>query len=392
MSLRRPLPRFFGFMSAVAGLAALILLSGCGGGGGGSSTGGLTGLTTTGSTGSTSTSGSSGGNSTGTSGGTTSTSGGSTGGRTYLGTQSPGDAWSFSVGSSTFSSLNTTTGKAYSGTLSIVASGFIKFTVNSSTDNSVPVGSTAYAWETPGSLLLVRGLGSTGRPIVAAAAGVQVPGTDAAYNWISMPKANWQPLADEAYGTAFYDIAGTDWAGTVDSQLIDGTSIGSMQSSLADSLGQLTENGGPGIGGVNPNGVFIFDKGPSSGGLLGLAAPTDPVDLAVVLTKEFRGIAFTNGRGSFPAWARRNSLGSISVGSYVGANGVDSNSEDPNPTTQFDLTFTGQPNIGQLVGTIANNGTTSGMIVVASVLGGKYFLFGLSDDPVRPSLFLLAER
>src|SRR5579864_7172487 len=82
----------------------------------------------------------------------------------YFGTQSPGDSWSWTItknsaGSGTFSAVNNTSGKTYSGNVVTLSNKFLELTITTTTDSNVTVGgasATAYALEFPNTAVIVR--------------------------------------------------------------------------------------------------------------------------------------------------------------------------------------------------------------------------------------------
>lgn len=90
--------------------------------------------------------------------------------RVYLGTQSPGDAWSwtiYGIDSGTFEATNHENGYYYSGDFTGVGSGYNKYTVISSTQPGLSLPRDVYGLELPGTAFYIND--PNGNIIVATA-------------------------------------------------------------------------------------------------------------------------------------------------------------------------------------------------------------------------------
>ena len=79
-----------------------------------------------------------------------------------MGTQGPGDVWDWSISNGKFDATNETTGFTYSGTESMLPTGFMKLTVQATSD-----------------------------PIVACSLGSNPPGPTVDFNYVNVPKQGW---------------------------------------------------------------------------------------------------------------------------------------------------------------------------------------------------------
>jgi hypothetical protein len=237
----------------------------------------------------------------------------------YLGTQPPGDVWTWTLdhGAGTFSAQDVTNGYTYSGTLSqvtgtgIVGNGFTRLSIASTTD---PAASSwtkheAFAVELPGVALLVSPPGppasinagtSNGyysSLIVASAVGT-CPATGGTFNTIVIPRTSWasqgslltpgESVTGPGYGTATLALSGGSFtiSGSTTAVTLTYTDAGDWTitdagvTSIPSAMfgcdgGYLTSAtaGTPTIG-VTPAGVLIEDMGgadPNISGLIGVA-------------------------------------------------------------------------------------------------------------------------
>jgi len=170
----------------------------------------------------------------------------------YVGTQSPGDFWSWTIDSvaGTFSATNNTKSFNYSGTVSALAGnpGISKLSVTSTTETGLTPPQSAYMIEVVNTALLVAnapiyttpsGTQQSIKPPIFATAQGSCPSTGVNVNWIAMPSANWcstagdpNPLVnggagctsgDNAFGTAAISVSGSTYGMTVTSYRLDGT-------------------------------------------------------------------------------------------------------------------------------------------------------------------------
>jgi hypothetical protein len=347
-------------MAALVGLASLVIaIAGCGGSG---ATG--KGWTT----------------STGTGSGTSAIS--------YLGTQSPGDYWDWTLGSGTFSAIDNTTGNTYSGTSTLVPSGFYKLSVTTSTD-SAAVGNSAYAFEVPGVAIVVQPAGKNSAPVVGAEIGVGPPAGSSNVNWVDIPPSTWNPT-DAAYGTAVLDTSNGSTGVAIDSFTLSGTDMGVYDNTYLFQNGHLQSADQTQNGVYTPDGVAIIDEGPA-GGCIGVVQPSSDVDLTDVASQQYRGILFKGGSHSQLVWAQPNGSGGLLGGNYTD---VDTNTENTSATSEVTFSFTGQSSPGLVQGTIAYSNETVPMACSINKAGGRYMIFGFCLDKKTgmPDNFMLIQQ
>jgi len=230
--------------------------------------------------------------------------------RDYVATQQPGDVWSWTLSPTTFSGTNETLNHTYSGSVEVLASGFSLLTIDSSNDGNVAVGSKAYAVEVPGTCILVRPAGGqTAMPIIGTGLGAS-PTTDTlSMNWITVPKTNFQIAMDDAFGVANFTKSGNGYDVAIDFGRLDyesGALEQGMGATLKDSDGRfivvnpdgssVNENGSDIVFGLQASGVFMADKGPGEGGIIGMVVPTNPLTWSEVAGKNYIGMLVRTGR------------------------------------------------------------------------------------------------
>jgi hypothetical protein len=334
----------------------------------------------------------------------------------YLGTQSPGDVWSWTLDhvAGTFSARDITTGYTYSGTLSqvtgtgIVGNGFTKLSIASTTD---PAASSwakqeAFAVEFPGTALLVsppgppeggNGNGYYSKLIVAAAQG-SCPTSGGTYNTVVVPKSTWEnqtttltsgeSVTGPGYGTTTLaltaggftlsgsttqlTITDTDDAG--DYTLADAGWATIPSSGFGCDGGQLSSAtpGAPTIG-VTPSGVLIEDMGttdPDIAGVIGVQQTAVP-SLAA-LEGDYLGFLF--------AWTRD---GNAAQGYTVAVSCAPSTSQDAGSVTcqPFDSL---DPVTPSQFGTDASV-TIPIFFDSASSIPGLFTGHGVEGQPPRPT-------
>jgi len=309
---------------------------------------------------------------------------------TYYGTQSPGDAWTWSVGNGTFEAANHTTGFIYSGTYVILANGFRKATINSTTDPYVPTGSEGYFLEFPNTLLLVGVEDSNLIACTAQATGEPVGGQ---YNWIMVPDQGWSPT-DVSYGTVEVTKVGTEYSFAVRTYDVNGNYLGSMNySGFIFSNGKLihpTENLQVFM---TPSGVYLGDEGDNAGGFAGVKF--ESIDIADLVTKHYRGVIAlydaTSGDGGVmaigaePYPAVSNALRGFSY------DDVDRNIRNTDTAT---LEFGAQDGSGVISATLTSSDGPASFRMVGARVNGKYMAFGISLDPStnQPMSILVVEQ
>jgi hypothetical protein len=247
----------------------------------------------------------------------------------YVGTQSPGDYWSWTEttdnGSVTFTALNNTKDFNYSGSLTSLAgnsSGFSELNITSSTDPNITTPTSAYELEIPSTMVMAAvapfyTFSHSGEvqlsihgPVIAAAQGSCPSTGTTTVNWIVMPDDTWCPAlganiatgtcttADNAYGTAVITVSSTGtYTISVTPYHLDGTSGEAVSlSSCTCSSGviQCTDGTNPVHIAFTPSGVFIEDT--ASYGIVGVVQPASNIDISstglLASGNSFRGMVF----------------------------------------------------------------------------------------------------
>jgi hypothetical protein len=336
--------------SAVIAVPVGWLLAGCGGGGGSSSGSG----------------------------------GGTPTARKYQGTQGTGDAWSWTIGASTFSASDAATGDTYSGTWTTATGGFEQMSVTSTTDPSVSAGTLFYGLELPNSMFVAEPPGLNTRPMIAAGLGDAPAGSGLIYNFIHLPETGYNPSTGVAFGTMDVSTVLNTYSVAIDNLNISGGSVtGQTSYTLANATGLLSQ--GVVTGGISTSGVVALDFGTGAGGDAGLAAPSGSIDIGAAISATYSGFQTNPVDGSVAVSGAFGNLGSrpgIVLGRYTN---VAANAQSANYAL---IDITGQTVAGQLSATVTYEPTTqnpSGLsipaVFVASQVNGKYVLFGIGDYP-----------
>ncbi len=259
-----------------------------------------------------------------------SNSGGSTT-TSFVGTQSPGDYWSWTEttnddGSVSFTALNNTKNLNYSGNLISLtgnSSGFSKLNITSSTDPNITTPTSAYELEIPSTMIMAAVAPfytfnhsaevqlSIHGPVIAAAQGSCPSAGTTTVNWIIMPNENWCPAvganiatgpcatADNAYGTAVITVSsgGTYTINVTPYHLdgSDGNSVSLSGCSCSGGVIQCTDAyNSPVHIAFTPLGIFIEDT--ASYGIVGVVQPASNIDISsnglLANGNSFRGMVF----------------------------------------------------------------------------------------------------
>ncbi len=304
--------------------------------------------------------------------------------RNYVGTQNPGDVWSWTIttgsgGTGTFSASNDTLGNTYSGSLVTLANGFLKLTVTTTTGPG-PAFTPLYALEFPGTALVIKPAG-TGNTIVAAALGA-CPTASATYNWVDLLDYLWNPVTDQAYGISAATVTGSNFDFSHVKYYLNGTvSTIATVTGFTCSGGRLTHPIDPVVIVATPSGAFIGDGGARAGSFVGMQAPASNIILSdvVLAGREYRGVDFEDnssvGDDTRPIWARPNSSGGLTGGEWID---FEANIED---TLQAGtITFGAQPSPGVVNATITDGAGTANMVLMINKINGKYFIYGAQTN------------
>ena len=320
------------------------------------------------------------------------TENGTTTSRSYLGTQSPGDVWTWaittnSVGSGTFSATNATTTYSYSGTVSTLPSKFLKLAITATTDPAITtLPAYAYAFEIPNTAVLVKPAGNNARVIIASAQGTS-PTTNGSYNWLTIPPPGWNSDTSIAYGVTSATLTGSTFDFAHNYYLLSGSPASpatGFDNGFSASNGKITKAGSDMTIGMTPSGVFVGDSGPGNGGFAGMKAPSTNVDLNSVLAsgKEYRGVLYkydASGPDTLLVWGRRNLSGGLTGGPYTD---VEAGTEDTAHQAVFTFSTQTTPGILNGTATMQVSGTTTNCTMLINQINGKYIVFGifLSDE------------
>jgi len=321
--------------------------------------------------------------------------------RNYLGTQSPGDVWSWTIvvdggGNGTFEATNETLVRNYSGTVSTLPNKYLKLLVTATTDTTLTVPATAYALEVPNTVLVVKPAKEGDNVIVAVALG-SCPTQSATYNMVEMTMPGWSAAANQAYSVATTtNFSGTAFDVGVQEYLLSGSTYTTKAvNGFTCSNGRITEPG-EGTMTITPSGMVISDNGPGQGGASGMQAPAANVDLNDVVSagREYRAVSFRNANAAgtddiSPHWARSNGTGGLSAGDYS-----DFETGTEALVTASTITFGLQGSPGVVNGTFTepNGGRTAAVFMINRV-SSKYFIYGIKEESTSlAGIFIAIER
>lgn len=253
----------------------------------------------------------------------------------------------------------------------------MKLTIASTDDPSVTVGQSAYALELPGTALLLKPMGAdTKPPIVAASLGGNPAGPQVSFNFVAVPSATYNAVSDQAYGHVTFAVTGNAYNGTSKRFAIDGTALADGPSNFIGNGGLMTDVSGPGgaqaTGAMTPSGVCVLDYGPNNGGVIGVIQPSSNVNLADLGTRSFRGFLINQGKTQCVA-VTPNGDGTLHGLGYANPSGVETGTSDNG--SGVTITFTGQPNPGEVQISISTSGGTETLAAAINQVGGKYMLF-----------------
>ena len=311
----------------------------------------------------------------------------------YLGTQAPGDVWSWQLTDTTFTATNETLGKHYSGDKTNLSTGFMKLTVTSSDDSGVTAGQAGYALELPGTALLIKPIGDdTKPPIVASSLGTNPAGPQVKFNFVAVGKQGYDVTNDHAYGQVTFDVVGTHYDGPVVQWNIAGTALPGDTAHFIGDHGLMTDLNGPGgttaTGAMTPSGVCAIDYGPNAGGVIGVKQPAANIDLVDLASRHFKGYLIDQGKTQCVD-VTSNGDGTLHGKGYSLAGGVETGTFDGGggPT----ISFTAQPNPGEVKVRLAFGNGFEDMAAAINVVGGKYmmFCFGVGQDGVPYNVVLV---
>lgn len=310
----------------------------------------------------------------------------------YLGTQGPGDVWSWTMDESTFTATNQTLGYHYTGTKSTLPTGFLKLSVSSTDDPGVSAGQAAYALELPGTALMLKMAGADEKsPIIAACLGANPTGPQVSFNFVAVGSAGFNAASDQAYGHVTFDVNGNNLSGTSHHFTMDGTPLPDGPATFTGDNGLMTDTGNnPATGAMTPSGVCVLDYGPQMGGVIGVKQAASNVDLADLASRHFRGFLINQGKTQCVD-VIPNGDGTLHGAGYANPNGVETGTFDNG--SGVTVTFVSQPNPGEATITLATSGGSEQLVAAINRVAGKYmmFCFGVGGDG-KPYNVILVEN
>jgi hypothetical protein len=325
-------------------------------------------------------------------------------GVSYLGTGGPGDVWNWTIDRTggKFSATNITKNFTYSGTLSVLSTGYLQLTLGSTTDPNATVGQVLFGLELPNTAVLLQQFSNapgccsgTGMaaPIIVAAAQGSCPTSGATYNFVEMPSANWNSSSSASYGTATSSVSGGQFSFLVSSSTLGGSATASSASGFTCTNGKLTSGSSALTFGVAPSGDFIADFGnsvASAPGAAGAVAPSAPITVSSLTSADYLGFAFLSayadaGHPTPVPMTISVGAGPTKFGATGNANLINAGQVAPTtgtPSGQIAMTIGTQISPGlfniQFSQTCSNNAldTQPGVIAVNQV-SGKFVIFGV---------------
>jgi hypothetical protein len=362
--------------------------------------------------------------------------GGSSGGATtanYVGTQSPGDYWTWAETTNSssqvnFAAVDKAIGYTYSGTetsLSGNSSGITKLTVTSSTDPSIQSGlpTSAYEINIPNTMVIAAvppfatvnqpnaTTVSEHGPVVAAAQGsCPVSGTTTNVDWIMMPRQDWCPAnntanipttqagttcstADSAYGTASIAVnTSGNYSVNVTAYQLSGTQVTAptlSQCSCSSGVIQCTDNNSQAVKiAFTPSGIFIMDT--ANYGVAGVVQSnitTTNFSGFYANGNTFKGISFwsfddPNGWPGIPETAPASMTTDGTHLTYQQYANIDAGTLSQS-STSVALNGAAQTVAPGLITTTFTNcdGSTSPMAIALTNINGKYVAFAIGYSP-----------
>ena len=130
---------------------------------------------------------------------------------------------------------------------------------------------------------------------------------------------------------------------------------------------------------MTPSGVCALDYGPQKGGVIGVKQPAANINLADLASRHFRGFLINQGKTQ-PVDVTSNGDGTLHGKGYALPTGVEDGTLDGG--SGVTVSFTSQPNPGEVTVTIASSGGSESMAAAINVVDGKYMMFccGVGQD------------
>lgn len=348
----------------------------------------------------------------------------------YVGTQSPGDYWTWTEpADGSFTAVNNAKSYTYSGseaTLSGNSSGITKLTITSSNDPSIQSGLpvSGYAIKVPNTMIMaavppfatVNQPGATmvseHGPVVAAAQGsCPANGTTTNVNWIMMPKKEWCPAngtaaiptapggstcttADPAYGTAsiVVDTSG-NYTVNVTAKTLAGASATAptlSQCSCSSGVIQCTDNSSQVVKiAFTPSGIFIMDT--ANYGVAGVVQSNiTAANFSDFYANgnTFKGISFwsfddPNGWPGIPETAPASMTADGTQLTYRQYADINAGTLSQNPPTSVSFNNPQTVAPGLITTTFSNcdGNASSPMALALTKINGKYVVFAIGYSP-----------
>jgi hypothetical protein len=330
-------------------------------------------------------------------------------GNNYVGAQSPGDVWLFTLddAGNTFIAQNQTANLNYAGTTSALPNGFLQTSITSSKDPNLPVGSVGYAVEVPNVAAMLALGGPNDKPVglVSQSPCPTLSGT-ANVQLINLGKSSYDATQSESYASVTASEAGSNYNLSINSYLLDGTlrtaHSGSLPSGTCNAnvitIPGVQTGNGPVTVTVAPaaNGLYIIDLGPGQGAAIGSQSfAVDATTIHSAMSAQYIGAVFT--RNSVPI----TTFVGFGPGSGTSISGGPYANQDTDPFsahgTNVTINLTGANANGFLQGTVSdtNTGLThTPFVAMVTQNGGKFFLFGITTDTgsTTPYVILLAQQ
>jgi hypothetical protein len=323
----------------------------------------------------------------------------------YSGTQSPGDVWSWTISTETFSGTNETMGLWVTGEWTTLSSGFGKATIKGSND-PLAVGNHAYFLEFPDTMLLVKpDQDGDSRVMICAAAATLEP-SEGKYLYVNIPKSGWDP-SSPAYGTVEASKNGGKWKFETTSYMVTGEFENQESPGTYDfvfSNGKFTAEASVSSMEIfmTPSSVFMGDAGAGGGGFAGEKLETfTTAEFSSALNHTFKGVRFIYYPNSLPATGETEAISCTKIVT----NGADalkandySNIETGTSLGGVIITFEAQQPTGFFKGYVKDINDQHSEIIqcaVASIgpaTNRKYAICGIGlDDRARPFNFLVIQ-
>jgi hypothetical protein len=331
-------------------------------------------------------------------------------GRSYGGTQAPGDYHKYSLyNDGTWEATNLTLDTHYSGTYVSLPSGFLKLTVTASTDPTVILPFDCYACELPNTALLVQADPDQEIIVCSYLDGTLSPGTYqywGVYNpksddpetldnegWTMNTKAfgKWSVTVGADMKVSVEETSMT-WENAIGPQIWEDTEI--HEYFVGDAEGTYTmENSIDQVRvATNPSGAFIIDFDATSIGIAGaFGGPETPLSWTDdVLTGDYIGFLFRSTveeEGSdpmvFPVWASAGTGEDSSVTDMWDDNSLYGGIfQDDNPEESAETFDNGDPSDG--VGSDDRNGVRFNGLDAETPFGDGLFKVKDESDPSNP--------